>query len=106
MWDVHRPQRSQTRQHRDGNVQRHSQRRGIKGKAPSDFTTIISDSLKVTEALQRRTLRVVWPHSPLNVGSCSHFNMEAQFSFNLALHFVGTPPRTNESCCRFDPEHD
>src|SRR6185503_5571427 len=106
MWDVPRPQRGQTRHDRDGNVQPHSQRCGIEGKAPSDFTTVISDALEVAKALQRRTLRVVWPHSLLNVGSCSHFNMEAQFSFNLARHLIGTPPGTNESCCRFDPEHD
>src|SRR6188474_371936 len=96
MWDVHRPQRGETRQNRDGNVQPHFQRRGIEGKASSDFTTVISDPLEVTEALQRCTLRVVWPHSLLNVGSCSHFNMEAQFSFNLVHHLVRTPPGTNE----------
>src|SRR6185295_10416344 len=106
MWDVHRPQRGQTRQNRDGNVQSHSQWRGIERKAPSDFTTVISDLLEVTEALQRRTLRVFWPHSLLNVGSCSHFNMEAQFSFNLAHHLVGTPPGTNEPCGGFEPEHN
>src|SRR5678816_4564356 len=106
MWDVHRPQGGQTRQNRDGDMQPHSQRYGIEGKAPSNFTTVISDLLEVTEALQRRTLRVVWPHSLLNVGSCSHFNMEAQFSFNLAHHLVGTPPGTNEPSHVFDPEHN
>src|SRR5678815_4365122 len=103
MWDVHRPQRGQTRQNRDGDVQPHSQRRGIEGKAPSDFTTVVSDTLEVTEALQCRTLRVVRPHSLLNVCSCSHFNMEALFSFNLTLHLVGTPPGANVPCRGFDP---
>src|ERR1051325_12216219 len=106
MRDVHRPQRGQTRQNRGGNVQPHSQRCGIERKAPSDFTTVISDRLEVTEALQRRTLRVVRPHSLLNIGPCSHFNMEAQFSFNLTHHFVGTPPGPNEPCRGFDPGHN
>src|SRR5262245_31636983 len=87
-------------------MQSHSQKRGIEGKAPSDFTTVISDPLEVTEALQRRALRVVWPHSLLNVGSCSHFNMQAQFSFNLAHQLIGTPPGTNEPCRGFDQKHN
>src|ERR1051325_11503167 len=104
MWNVHRPQRGQTRQNRDGNVQRHSQRRGIEGKALSDLTAVISDPLEVTETLQRRTSRVVWTHSLLNVRSCSHFNVDAQFSFNLTHQLVGTPPGTDERVCGFIQE--
>src|SRR5215510_10948887 len=105
MWDIDRPQRAQAGHRGHGNMQCHFQRCGIEGKAPSDFTTVISDPLEVTEALQRRTSSVDWRHSLLNVGSCSHFNMEAQFSFNLAHHLVGTPPGTNEPCRGFDPKH-
>src|SRR6185503_19877275 len=106
MWDVYGPQRGQPCHNGDSNVQPHSQRREIEGKAPSDVTTAISDLLEVTGALQCRTLRFVWPHSLLNVGSFSHFNMGAQFSLNLAHHIVGTPPGRNETFRGFDPEHN
>src|SRR5438045_9356507 len=96
MWDVDRPQRSKARQRGDGNMHSHSQRRGIEGQAPPDFTTVVFDPLEVTEALQRRTLRVVRLHSLLNVSSGPHFNMEAQFSFNLAGTFIRTPARVND----------
>src|ERR1051325_2618421 len=96
MSDVDRPQRDDARYSGDRNMQSHPQGRGIQGQTPSDFTTVVFDPLEITEALQRRALRVVRLHSPLNVGSCSHLNMEAQFSFNLTGNFDGRPARVNE----------
>src|SRR5215813_12825289 len=97
MWDVDRPQRSEARHSGDGEMQSHFQKRVIEGQAPADFTTVGFDPLEVTEALHCRTLRVVWPHPPINVSSCSHFNMEAQFRLNFTGNFIRMPAGINET---------
>src|ERR1051326_1096708 len=97
MRNVNRPQRSKARQRGDGNMQSHSQRRGIEGQAPPDFTTVGFDPLEVTEALHCRTLLVVSPHSLRNVSPCAHFNMEAQLSLNFTGNFIRMPAGVNET---------
>src|ERR1044071_6562912 len=106
MWDVDSPQRGETRQHRDGNVQPHFQKHGIERKASADFTTAVLNSLEVPETLHCCSLCVIWLHSALDVCFSPHFNMEFQFRLDFTGNFIRMPARVNETSCGFDPRHD
>jgi len=73
--------------------------------APADFTTLGFDSVKVSEALPGCKLRLVWPHSALDVSARSHFNMEAQFRLDFTRDLIRMSPGVKKSDCGFNPRH-
>src|ERR1051325_1628337 len=105
VWGVDGPQCRGARQNRDGNVQPHSQKRGIERQASPGFTTAVFDSLEVPEALHCCMSSLVWRHSIFNVGSRPHFDMKTQFRLNFACNLVGTSHGMNKTYCRFDLGH-
>src|SRR5262252_2494269 len=97
MWNVDRPERREARQNGDGNMKSHSQRRRVEGPAAPGFTTVVLNSLEVAETLHGRTLRVVWPHSLLNVSPGAHGNVEAQFCLNFTGNLIWMPAGVKET---------